>query len=100
MKNEMNPHANDLNQSSCSSDQPPIPADIRVHPCSSVVSTDSETYERLARLSPGQYDRARQAEATRLGIRLETLDAEVARCRPDVSYDAQARAVKLQSVEP
>src|SRR5207237_247783 len=47
---------------------------IRVNPCESVVAppeneTDDQTYERLARLSPGEYDRARQPEATRLGIR-------------------------------
>jgi len=83
----------------CPTAEPPIPADIRVHPCSSVVTTDSETYDRLARLSPGEYDRARQAEAMRLGIRKETLDAEVARRRP-LSDDAQGRAVHLPTVEP
>jgi len=62
--------------------------------------SDEEAFDRLAALTPAQYDRVRQAEATSLGIRLETLDAEVAKCRPDVSYDAQARAVKLQPVEP
>jgi len=64
-----------------------------------VVTTDSETYERLARLSPGEYDRARQAEAARLGIRKETLDAEVARCRP-LSDDGQGHPVHLPPVEP
>jgi len=41
--------------------------------------SDEQTLDRLARLTPLQYDRARQAEATRLGIRLETLDSEVAK---------------------
>ncbi len=61
--------------------EPSSASAIRVDPCLSVValpSTDSETYERLARLSPGEYDRSRQAEAARLGIRKETLDTEVA----------------------
>jgi len=70
MKNEMNPHAD-----------------------------DQETYERLARLSPGEYDRSRQAEAARLGIRKETLDAEVARRRP-LSDDGQGHPVHLPPVEP
>src|SRR6266446_6971048 len=113
MKNEMNPKTIQprmdtdghglktelVDESICPTDKPPIPAGIRVHPCSSVVTTDSETYERLARLSPGEYDRARQAEATRLGIRKETLDTEVARRRP-LSDDAQGRAVHLPAVEP
>ncbi len=78
---------------------------IRVDSCPFVVSspppyeTDDQTYERLARLSPGEYDRARQPEATRLGIRKETLDNEVARRRP-LSDDAQGRAVHLPAVEP
>jgi len=63
-------------------------------------SSDSDAFIRLAALTPAQYDRARQAEAARLGIRLETLDAEVARCRLEADYDAQARAVKLPLIEP
>src|SRR5258708_1394077 len=43
--------------------------------------TEDQTYVRLSRLSPAEYDHARQAEATRLGIRKETLDAEDARRR-------------------
>jgi len=35
-----------------------------------------------------------------LGIRLETLDAEVAKSRTELDYDDQARAVKLPPVEP
>ena len=71
-----------------------MPENIRVHPpvlrsnltaeggCPSVVpspSSDEQSLDRLARLTALQYDRARQAEATRLGIRLETLDSEVAK---------------------
>jgi len=88
-----------VDESICPTDKPPIPAGIRVHPCSTVVTTDSKTYERLARLSPGEYDRARQTEAARLGIRKETLDAEVARRRP-LSDDGQGQAVHLPPVDP
>src|SRR5262249_24354311 len=44
--------------------------------------------------------RVRQAEAARMGIRLETLDSEVAKCRLDADYDAQAQAVKLPVITP
>src|SRR5438477_12837796 len=82
----------------------PSVSHIRVNPCESVVAppeneTDDQPYHRLARLSPGEYDRARQPEATRLGIRKETLDTEVAKRRP-LSDDAQGRAVHLPPVEP
>src|SRR4051794_29160015 len=88
------------------------PEDIRVSPCSlvapksdeggSVVSpeTDEESFNRLAAFTPAQYDRMRKAEAKRLGIRIETLGAEVARCRLEADYDAQARAIKLPLLEP
>src|SRR5438067_2414585 len=65
-----------------------------VHPAG-----DAAAFAALAQLTPAKYDRVRKAEARRLGIRIETLDSEVARCRPD-DYDAQARAVKLPPVEP
>jgi len=42
----------------------------------------------------------RKAEARRLGIRIETLDNEVARARAEADYDDQARAIKLPPVEP
>jgi putative DNA primase/helicase len=89
-------------------DKPPIPADIRVDPCLSVVApippsppeTDQQAFARLGSLPPAQYDRLRHAEAQRLQIRLETLDAEVAEARTELGYDAEARAVKLPPVEP
>src|SRR6266702_726374 len=91
----------------CPTDKPPIPADIHVDPCLSVVApippppeTDEQTFNRLAALSPAQYDRTRKPEATRLGLRLETLDTEVAKSRTELDYDDQARAVKLPPVEP
>src|ERR1043166_3870409 len=62
-------------------------------------ASDEEAFNRLARLSAVEYDRARPAEAARLGLRKETLDSEVARRRP-LSDDAKARAVHLPAIEP
>jgi len=42
---------------------------------------DKDGFALLAQLSPADYDRCRKAEAKRLGIRVETLDAEVAKHR-------------------
>lgn len=42
----------------------------------------NETIARLAKLSPLEYDRVRQAEAERLGARVTTLDTAVERARP------------------
>src|SRR5258708_28630262 len=58
-------------------------------------ATDEQAYERLAQLSRGEYDRVREAEAKRLGLRKETLDAEVARCRSEVRDDAPGTAGRL-----
>jgi len=76
---------------------PPAAAHLSVNP---QPSADSETFTRLAQLSPAEYDRVRDGESKRLGIRRETLDAEVAKRRPQVSDDAQGSPVELRSVEP
>jgi len=92
--------------SSAFSPQPSeLSSGIRVDSCPFVVSpppnqTDQQAFARLGGLSPAQYDRLRHAEAKRLHIRLETLDAEVAQARTELGYDAEARAVKLPPVEP
>src|SRR5580765_6635538 len=72
-------------------DESSVPPDIS--PCLSVVDgippppeTDEQTFARLGALSPAQYDRLRHAEAKRLQIRLETLDAEVAHARTELGY--------------
>lgn len=44
--------------------------------------TLAEAVARLARLPPLDYDRARQAEADKLGVRVTTLDREVEKARP------------------
>ncbi len=46
-----------------------------------VKETDEESYARLAAMPPAQYDRCRKNEAKRLGIRPQTLDDEVSKCR-------------------
>ena len=61
--------------------------------------TEEQTFLRLARLSPTEYDRARLKEARRLGVRGRVLDKEVARRRSQLD-DAQANVVILPELEP
>ena len=61
--------------------------------------SDIQTFRRLASLSPADYDRARRAEAKRLRLRIETLDAEVAKCRAELELQTQANSVQLPSIE-
>jgi putative DNA primase/helicase len=51
----------------------------------------------LARLKPLEYDRIRQAEAERLGVRIGTLDAEVRKGRGNGEADPEAL---VETVEP
>jgi putative DNA primase/helicase len=44
--------------------------------------SDAQTFDRLARLSAADFDRRRQEEANKLGIRVATLDSEVEKRRP------------------
>lgn len=62
--------------------------------------TDAEAFDRLAKLTPAEYDRVRKAEAARLKIRPATLDAEVSKRRPQADSRAQGTAVNLANVEP
>src|SRR5262245_32359039 len=50
---------------------------------SAATKDDVQTFAELARLSPANYDRIRKREAKRLGIRVETLDTEVACVRAE-----------------
>ena len=61
--------------------------------------SDTETFERLARLGPAEYDRCRRAEAKRLHLRIETLDTEVAKYRAELDLQSQANAVQLPAIE-
>lgn len=62
----------------------------------------AQTIARLAGLPPLDYDRCRQAEAERLGVRVGTLDSEVARLRPqsDTGADTAGAAVLFEQPEP
>ena len=51
-------------------------------------SLDGPEIERLARLSPLEYDRAREREAKALGVRVGTLDLEVATLRKRAGDEA------------
>lgn len=60
---------------------------------------DAAEIARLATLSPLDYDREREAAAERLGIRVSTLDTEVAAVRPKPAA-TDGRHVELPAVEP
>src|SRR5258706_16051475 len=62
--------------------------------------SDAQTFERLARLSPAEYDRSRKAEARRLRVRIETLDAEVASRKTELNDDARPGAEHLPPIIP
>src|SRR6266436_2008477 len=62
--------------------------------------TDQCAFQRLARLLPADYDRARRAEARLLRIRIETLDSEVAKCRVGLDLEVYAKALRLPGIEP
>jgi putative DNA primase/helicase len=57
--------------------------------------TDQECYERLAKLPPADYDRCRQDEAGKLGIRPPTLDDEVKRRRTKEIAEGNALGQKI-----
>jgi putative DNA primase/helicase len=62
---------------------------------------DANTLQRLAAMSPLAYDRCREAEAERLGVRVATLDREVDRLRTGGGKaNQQGRAVAFPPIEP
>ena len=64
-------------------------------------STDEKTLSRLAALPLVDYDRQREDEAKRLGIRVTILDAEVVKRRPPpVSSTLQGQAVRFPEQTP
>jgi putative DNA primase/helicase len=67
-----------------------------------VEETLPEVVARLARLPPLEYDRQREAEARRFGVRLVTLDAEVALLRTAADDHAQPHSdgILLSDAEP
>ena len=62
--------------------------------------TDEEAFRKLAALPPAEYDRAREAEAERLNIRVGTLDAEVDARRPKRQEAAQGKPMEFPDPEP
>lgn len=62
--------------------------------------TPEEAVARLAGLSPLEYDRVRQFEAERLGVRASTLDKEVARARGNGPDEESGEAVIFDEFEP
>jgi hypothetical protein len=64
-------------------------------------AVEAETIKRLAALTTIEYDRCREKEAKALGIRVATLDAEVARLRPRSESTAETgAAVLFEEPEP
>jgi putative DNA primase/helicase len=62
---------------------------------------DEAAFATLAKLSPAEYDRVREGEAKKLSIRTATLDAEVARHRPESSDPAASGSmVEIDDPEP
>ncbi|WP_247315121.1 DUF3631 domain-containing protein [Ralstonia pseudosolanacearum] len=62
-----------------------------------VAETDEQAVERLASLSPMQYDRVRKAEAKRMGVQFGTLDRMVKDARGEA---ASEEAAPFEDVEP
>jgi putative DNA primase/helicase len=63
--------------------------------------SDAEVFQRLARISRVEYDRCRDAEAERLGLRVTILDDEVERYRPPGQDSSEGgSAVAFETVIP
>ncbi|MEA1048582.1 DUF3631 domain-containing protein [Lamprobacter modestohalophilus] len=65
-----------------------------------IPETLEATVERLARLSPLEYDRVREDEAKRLKVRAATLDKEVYRARKGQTDDGEQVTPLVEEVEP
>lgn len=80
---------------------PREPASGSVSPTTEEVvgSSDEAVYEELARLSPADYDRRREAAAEKLEIRVSTLDAEVSRRRAPAD-DGRGAPADFADAEP
>jgi putative DNA primase/helicase len=63
---------------------------------------DAQQVEKLAALTPFEYERCREQEAEQLGVRVPILDREVARCRAGgaAADTAEVRRQHLWTVEP
>ena len=72
----------------------------QIKAAASPTETDEEKLHRLAALSPIEFDRAADKEASAMGVNVGTLRAEVAKRRGKASDNAQGSAVELPDVEP
>jgi putative DNA primase/helicase len=62
---------------------------------------DNNEFERLSKLSDADYDREREGAAEKLGIRVTTLDREVARRKPKKESDnLQGQSIAIIEREP
>ena len=61
--------------------------------------TDTEAFNRIAKLSLADYDRCREDEAKRLKIRVGTLDAEIQKLRPKSGDKLQGGTMNLADLE-
>ncbi len=77
-------------------------AEVRrqIESAASPKETDEERLQRLAALSPIEFDRAAEKEADAMGVNVGTLRTEVAKRRGKASDNAQGFAVTLPDVEP
>lgn len=65
------------------------------------LSVDNAELDRLAKLSPLDYDRDRRNAAKKLGIRTETLDQEIERRRPHAEDEGMSGSpLTLPDIEP
>jgi putative DNA primase/helicase len=62
--------------------------------------TDEQAFRRLAQMSRAEYERVRRSEAKRLGMRVKSLDIEVAKRRAEMIEEAATRNVELPTLEP
>ena len=61
---------------------------------------DSTCLRDLAALSPIEYDRRREEEAKRLGIRVRTLDQEIAKLRDEAAEAQCGKPLLFSTVDP
>ncbi len=81
--------------------QPNAPAPDQAGPAAHPQNELMATVERLAKLSPAEYDRERKTEAKRLKIRLSTLDEQVQAKRAAIANAVPtSTAIAPQKVEP
>ena len=89
----------------CEKVWPTLKLDEREQPASAAgiirrsKEADEAAFVALAKLTPAEYDRVREAEAKKLSVRTSTLDAEVARHRPETS-DPNASGSGLDIFDP